>query len=183
MATIIGSLFSCTGATDDQTTPVKDFSAYFPMYVGDSLVYKYSPRDSSDSLFYWLCTSTVFKKNTQYYQYEVHNHFPNLPHIDTFWVRKTSDGDVYMFSGDSDEFWIDFHTLGYGGVPGKVSKKYFSSSVPAGSFDSCIAIRTFLNVENILEATYAPNIGMIHSLSRDNEQTLIYARIGNRVYP
>ena len=180
----IAMFISCTSSTQSVPVVRTDYSKYSPMYVGDSTVYIYYPHDSTDSLISEKCIGTISKGAYSYYMYRVHTTGKLFPKpVDTVYRRTTSDGDVYYYEG-SDVFGINFHAIG-GGKVGGVRKKYFSTTTPLGSFDSCISIVFASSFpDSYTEETYAPNLGMIYNTSIDSTSglNLIYAEINGKVY-
>ncbi len=154
------------------------------MHIGDSMVYIYYPHDTTDSLISEKCIGKISKGGISYYMYRSHTPGSIFPiHIDTIYIRTTSDGDVYYYE-DSDVFGINFHAT-KGGKIGAVRKIFFSTTTPLGSFDSCITIGYSSSFpDSYSEDTYAPNIGLIYSISGDSAwvKNLIYAKIDTLIY-
>lgn len=180
-------MVACKSTMEVQSTG-EDFSRYFLMHVGDTLIYarasKFWALDTAETR---ICFDTTLIGGLSYYRYKVIPLGDTSVHeIDTFFYRRTSTGDVYQYSDDSLHFAIDFHTLAGSvlsslGAHGKVLNMYFSSTAPVGTFDSCISISFFYTPEGRSQSIYAPDIGEIYSSDPYEEENLIYAHVGSLI--
>jgi hypothetical protein len=178
---ILMTIMSCSTASENNILR-EDFSAYSPMNVGDSLVYRNWPVYQSDSLIIQRCLGQVFKGTHVYFEYETYysGNLTSTQGRDTGFSRKSNDGDVYAYIDGKDSLVWDFHTSS------SLTKKYFSYTTSLGKFDSCVSFTFGHSFPDwICQVIYAPGIGEIYSVNpkdTSNYQTLIYAKINNVIW-
>jgi hypothetical protein len=173
-------LISCSN--EFVPTPV-DYTRYFPMHLGDSMVYLVHEFGDRDSLEYWKCFGTTTINSLQYYEYKVlypKQNDDSTQRIDTFLLRQSTYGDVYSYYIDTEYFWYDFHTdfdPSQLNSTAKVSEMFISCTTTLGSFDSCISFLYRPSSEKIYKKILAPNVGLISQQGTSGDRTLIHADI------
>lgn len=175
---------SCMNEPD--TLGSEDYSKYYPLNIGDSLVYHIIPSVAPDTVHVLkVIDTTVIDGNTCFV---IRSKYPGRASFDTVYLRFSS-GKGFSFYYDTALCIIDFNSdLGNGDTSQHnestelVNMRYFTYEVPAGSFDSCISTMSYGMVAP-RESIYAPNVGEIHSKSNGSVAILIRAYVNSIVYP
>lgn len=163
-----------------------DFGKYYPLNIGDSLVYHILPSVAPDTVQILKVIDTTTIGGNIFYV--IQSKYPRRTSFDTVYLRFSS-GKGFSFYYDTSWCIIDFNTNLSNGDTSQhnestelVNTRYFTYEVPAGSFDSCISTMSY-GVVAPRESIYAPNVGEIYSKSNGSEAILIRAYVDSVVYP
>ncbi len=172
--------------------PPQDYSNYYPMHVGDTLVYHKPSLDFThpeDTISVTACVGKFFIKWRAYFGYVTPVRISETKiRLDTEFYRKNFYGDVYLYDqfADSEYLFYDFHTYPVDYNRYFEWKFYLTDTnsietIPWGTFKNCKTLY-HRGQESFYTEIFAPGIGCINRPWR-TDNFLLRAVINGISYP